>query len=324
MMEDEKLTLNSINMNKTDKEHELVFPEFEDIRVSTKTFIAMTNLIIDLKKLFDFLPITEYIVVPKKRGRKKKTEQAEPIRNILHGSIVTLKYENKIRGVDLKQKKNQNKKKKSKWFRNSFTVVIILNDKPVNFKVCQNGMVQLTGIKEDTQAEECIKFVWKYIKDEENNIYKFSRGSILETMFIPAMRNIDFSLGFNVDREKLSKYMSTQTEFHSLLETSFGYTGVNIKIPINIDITKMEIKKLIYKNNEWIEEMTIYNEYMQYLSEKDQSKKINKDRYNTFLIFHSGRAILSSINAKYSRDSYYYFLKIIRTCYKDIQEQLDI
>ena len=81
-MEDEKLTLNSINMNKTDKEHELVFPEFEDIRVSTKTFIAMTNLIIDLKKLFDFLPITEYIVVPKKRGRKKKTEQAEPIRNI--------------------------------------------------------------------------------------------------------------------------------------------------------------------------------------------------------------------------------------------------
>ena len=48
-MEDEKLTLNSINMNKTDKEHELVFPEFEDIRVSTKTFIAMTNLIIDLK-----------------------------------------------------------------------------------------------------------------------------------------------------------------------------------------------------------------------------------------------------------------------------------
>jgi len=323
-MEAEKLIRNSINMNKTDKEHELVFPEFEDIRVSTKTFISMTNLIIDLKKLFDFLPITEYVVVPKKRGRKKKTEYVEPIRNIPHGSIVTLKYENKIRGVDLKQKKNQNKKKKSKWFRNSFTVVIILNDKPVNFKVCQNGMVQLTGIKEDIQAEECIKFIWQYIKDEENNIYKFSRGSHLETMFIPAMRNIDFSLGFNVDREKLSKYMSTQTEFHSLLETSFGYTGVNIKIPINIDITKMEIKKLTYKNNEWTEEMTTYNEYMQYLSEKDQAKKINKDRYNTFLIFHSGRAILSSINAKYARDSYYYFLKIIRTCYKDIQEQLDI
>jgi hypothetical protein len=306
------------------EERKLFFPEFEDIKVSTKTFIAMTNLIIDLKKLFEFLTITEYIFVPKKRGRKKKTEQVEPIRNIKHGSIVTLKHENKIRGVDLKQKKNQNRKKKSKWFRNSFTVVIILNDKPVNFKICQNGMIQLTGIKQDIQAEECIKFVWQYIKDEENNIYKFSRGSFLETMFIPAMRNIDFSLGFNVDREKLSRYMSTQTEFYSLLETSFGYTGVNIKIPINIDITQMEIKKIMFKDDNWTEEMTIYNEYMKYLSEKDQAKKINKDRHNTFLVFHSGKCILSSINAKFAKESYYYFLKIIRTCYKEIEERLDI
>ena len=52
-------------------EKPLTFPVFEDIKVSTKTFIAMTNLIIDLKKLFDYLPITDYSVIPKKRGRKK-------------------------------------------------------------------------------------------------------------------------------------------------------------------------------------------------------------------------------------------------------------
>ena len=138
------------------------------------------------------------------------------------------------------------------------------------------------------------------------------------------MRNIDFSLGFNVDREKLSRYMSTQTEFHSLLETSFGYTGVNIKIPLELQIEKLEIKKVSHIKGEWIEEITTYSEYLQYLSEKDQFKKLNKDRYNTFLVFHSGRCILSSINAKYSRDSYYYFLKIIRTCHKEIEERLDI
>ena len=306
------------------KEGTLKFPDFENIKVSTKTFIAMTNMIIDLKKLFEFLPITDYIVVPKKRGRKKKTEVVEHSRNILHGSIVTLKYENKIRGIDLKQKKSQTKKKKSKWFRNSFTVVMILNDKPINFKICQNGMMQLTGIKIDSQAEDCVKFIWDHIKHEENNIYKFSRNTRLESLFIPAMRNIDFSLGFNVDREKLSRYMSVQTEFHSLLETSFGYTGVNIKIPLAIDITQMKIKKIIYKNDSWLEEMTIYNEYMQFLSEKDKLKKINKDRYNTFLVFHSGRVILSSINAEFSRDSYYYFLKIIKTCHKEIEEKLDV
>ena len=313
-----------ISMNNAKDGSNLVFPDFENIKVSTKTFIAMTNLIIDLKKLFDFLPITEYTTVPKKRGRKKKLDVVEQNADILHGSIVTLKFENKIRGVDLKQKKPNAKKKKSKWFRNSFTVVMILNDKPVNFKICNNGMLQVTGVKFDIQAEDCVKIIWEHIKGEENNIYKFSRKLYLEAMFIPAMRNVDFSLGFNVDREKLSRYMSMQTEFHSLLETSFGYTGVNIKIPLRVDITQMKIKKISYKTDSWNEEMTIYNEYMQYLSEKEQLKNINKDRYNTFLVFHSGRVILSSINAEFSRDSYYYFLKIIRTCYNEIEEKLDI
>jgi TATA-box binding protein (TBP) (component of TFIID and TFIIIB) len=313
------------SINKSKDGDSLVFPKFEDIKVSTKTFIVMTNLIIDLNKLFDFLPITEYTAIPKKRGRKKKLGIVEQTKEIPHGSIVTLKHENKIRGVDLKQKKPNAKKKKSKWFRNSFTVVMILNDKPVNFKICKNGMLQATGVKLDSQAEDCIKIIWDQIKDHENVIYKFSRKTHLESMIVPAMRNIDFSLGFNVDREKLSRYMSTQTEFHSLLETSFGYTGVNVKIPLtDLDITKMIIKKLSFKSDSWVEEMTVYNEYMQYLSEKEQIKKLNKDRYNTFLIFHSGRVILSSINAEYSRDSYYYFLKIIRKCYKEIEERLDL
>lgn len=305
-------------------ERKLVFPEFDDIKVSTKTFITMTNLIIDLKKLFEHLPITEYSVVPKKRGRKKKTEHIEENKHIPYGSIVTLKYENKLRGIDLKQKKTQNKKKKSKWFRNSFTVVIMLDNKPINFKVCQNGMMQLTGVKFDSQAEDCLKIIWHYIKNYENHIFRFSRGSYLEALFVPAMRNIDFSLGFNVDREKLSRYMSMQTDFHSLLETSFGYTGVNVKIPLNIDITAMKIKKLSFLKDSWVEEMTVYNEYLKHLSEKDQAKKLNKDRYNTFLIFHSGKVIESSINAEFARESYYYFLKIIRTCYKEIEERLDI
>ena len=75
----------------------LVFPEFDDIKVSTKTFIAMTNLTIDLKKLFEFLPVTDYVVIPKKRGRKKKTTYTNPNIDIKAGSIVTMKYENKIK-----------------------------------------------------------------------------------------------------------------------------------------------------------------------------------------------------------------------------------
>lgn len=196
-----------------------------------------------------------------------------------------------------------------------------MDNKAINFKICQNGMFQITGCKTNEHAENCVKYIWEYIKDT-TGLYKFSRGNILETLFVPAMRNIDFGLGFLVDREKLAMYMSVQTEFHSLLETSFGYTGVNIKIPITEDITTLEVKKLIY-NNGWTEEIVTYNDYLNLLPKKEQLKKINKDRYNTFLVFHSGKTIMSSINDKFSKDTYYYFLKIIRTCYDKIEERLD-
>ena len=299
----------------------LKFPNFEDINVSTKTFIAMTNLKINLVKLFDFLPVTEYIVIPKKRGRKKKIVTEDPNVHVESGSIITMKFENKLKGVDLKFKKIQ--KKPVKWFRNSFTVVIIVDNKKINFKICSNGMLQLTGLKKDVHAEQCIKYIWGYIKDEKD-IYSFSRGTNLELLLIPAMRNIDFSIGFIVDREKLAKYMSTQTEFHSLLETSFGYTGVNIKLPISKHITEMEIKKLTYFNDEWIDGMTTYKEYISHLSEKDRLKKINKERFTTFLVFHSGHIIQSSSCYTFAIDSYYYFLEIIKKCRNEIEEKLDI
>ena len=160
----------------------LVFPEFDDILVSTKTFICMTNLSLDLRKLFDFLPVTEYIVVPKRRGRKKKSDNVDPNIGIAPGSIITLKFEDKLRGVDLKKKKVKTNKRRDKWFRNSFTVVIIMEDKAINFKICQNGMFQITGCKTDEHAEYCIKYIWQYIKDT-TNLYTFSNGDKLETFF---------------------------------------------------------------------------------------------------------------------------------------------
>ena len=298
------------------------YADFDDIVVSTKTFIVKTNLVIDLKKLFDFIPVTDYVMLPKKRGRKKKVNFEESNKDVVNGSIITMKYENQIKGVDLKIRKS--KKKKSKWFRNSFTVVIVIDFKPVNFKICQNGMFQITGAKFDSQAEDCIKFIWSIIKDENQTIYNFSKGSQLEAIFIPAMRNIDFSLGFHVDREKLTKYMNSQTEFHSLLETSFGYTGVNIKFPIKEDIRDMRLKKITFRESGAEESYMTYGDYLVELPEKEQIKKLKKNRYTTFLVFHSGKVIVSSITAELTKPAYNYFHDIIRRCRHEIEEKLDI
>ena len=139
------------------------------------------------------------------------------------------------------------------------------------------------------------------------------------------MRNIDFSLGFILDREKLDEYFNTFTQYCSLLETSIGYTGVNIKIPVTKPITELKIKELKYKSTGgWVKPKLIpYQAYLDTLKPKEQQKKLEKDRFNTFLVFHSGKVIMSSMCEDFARDTYYEFLEIIKENYKEFEEHLD-
>ena len=314
----------------------LKFPLFEDNKVSTKTIIAVTNLNLDISKLYLELPITPFNVYPKRRGRKRKNNIVDVNTNIPSGSIITVKFEDTLRGVDLKQKSKSIKKKNGKYFRNSITVVMIINDKNINFKVSKNGKFQMTGCKTDEQAFEAIKFFWKYIKPHTNiytikEINSINSTNSTETtiepnvtvIFVPAMRNIDFELGFLVDREKLSRYINLNTEYFSLLETSFGYTGVNIKFPMNEDLTTLNVAKLEFIKDDWVQSAVPYTDHFDMISEKEKIKKINKPKFNTFLCFHSGKLICSGMTAEFMRSDYYKFLDIIRNCYTIIQETLE-
>lgn len=318
----------------------LVFPKFEDIKVSTKTFIIMTNIVINLCQLYLKLPITNYIVIPKKRGRKKKVVQEDPNKGIADGSIITIKYENNIRGVQLKKNKNNN------FFRNSVTIVMIIDSKMINFKISSNGKVQMTGCKNDSHAKQTIKYLWDYIKNDKkiyklvdiqktiyNDVKKIEFNNINEeddltqnqnvkVLFIPAMRNIDFSLGFKVDRANLDSYINLNTEYNSLLETSFGYTGVNIKIPVFVSNDNLYLDEMEYQDG-WIDKKIKYNNYINMLSDKEKDKKLNKEKYNTFLVFQSGKTIMSGTVAEWMKDTYYEFTEIIKECYNLIEEKLE-
>ena len=341
------LTLSTSTDENIEKE---IDNDFDNIKVSVKTFVIMTNLTLDINELFNFLPITEYILIPIKRGRKKKKEIINPNKNIQTGSIITLEYQNNIRGVDLKTKAKKKKKeiKKGNYFRNSLTIIMMIDNKKINYKVSRNGKFQITGCKKDEHSEDCLKWLWTYIKDSKN-IYKFNKQyedlnkkeivdgvdgidgvdgvdgvGELKAMIIPAMRNIDFSLNFYVDREKLDEYFNTCTNYHSLLETSFGYTGVNIKIPIKKSIKELMLKEITCINDVWNENKYIpYTKYLYMLPEKERMKKLKK-RYNTFLVFHSGKIIMSGLEYSFMKDIYYEFLNIIKDCRHLIEEKLDI
>ncbi len=328
---------------------DLEFPDFDDVAVSTRTFTAQTNMDLDIPRIANALEITDYIVVPKRRGRKKAGVVVDPNKDIPYGSIITVDFAGSIRGVNLKCKcasktkakndsdaestdedalcshcRKQRQKKSKKGFRNSFTVVIVF-DKPINFKVYINGTFQMTGCKTHAHAEMCVKYIWNAIKHNPK-MYTLRTGKHLDALFIPAMRNIDFSLGFRIDRERLHRYITTKTDWYSLLETSIGYTGVNIQIPLQTCISNMRIINVTINNldEEWAEGHEVgYDTYLNRIDPKDRVAKLTKERDITFLVFQSGKLIMSGTCADFMRPVYYEFLNVIRECYDEIEERLN-
>ena len=287
--------------------------KFEDYVVSTKTFIVYTNLILDIDKLYGVLPITDYVVVQKKRGRKKKIQEDNPNKDIQDGSIIKVQNGSNFRGVEGK------KNSRGKYFRNSMTFVIYIDGKLLNSKVSRNGKFQITGCKKDSQAEKCIDYFWKYIS-KFKTLYSFSDGEHLKTVYDPVMYNIDFSFGFEVNRENLDKYINTNTEYYSILETTFGYTGVNIKIPVTASSDNFKIKQIEYLDQE---QNISYISYDQFQSQYRENRKKESNKYNTFLVFQSGKVIMSGKSALFMEDVYYKFINIISDCYQEINNKLD-
>lgn len=287
--------------------------KFEDYAVSTKTFIAYTNLVLDIDKLYGVLPITEYVVIQKKRGRKKKVQEENPNKDIQDGSIIKVQNGSNFRGVEGK------KNSRGKYFRNSMTFVIYIDGKLLNSKVSRNGKFQITGCKKDTQAERCIHYFWTYIS-KFKTLYSFSEGEHLKTVYDPVMYNIDFSLGFEVNRENLDKYINTNTEYYSILETTFGYTGVNIKIPVTTCADAFKVKQIEYVEGE---QQTSYMTYDLFQSQYRENRKKESNKHNTFLVFQSGKVIMSGKSALFMEGDYYRFINIIRDCYSEINNKLD-
>ena len=286
---------------------------FNSFQVSTKTFIVYTNIILKIEELFTekVLPITDYVVVLKKRGRKKKQQEEDPNKDIQNGSIIRVQYKKDYHGVILKSKAKG-------FFRNAMTIVMMVDGKLINFKATRNGKFQMTGCKTDEQAEKCIMYFWTYIK-HRSDLYDFTNnGTHLIAYYNPVMYNIDFSLGFQVNRENLDIYINTKTPYTSLLQTTFGYTGVNIKMPVMTDRNKLSIMFKEYMNEGTKTSYIPFGDFSIKFSDD-----IVKKKYNTFLVFQSGRVIMSGKSAVFMENPYYEFIDIINTCKPIVMEVID-
>ena len=60
--------------------------DYNDIEVSTKTIIGISNVELEIEQIFNKIPITQYVVVQRRRGRKKKEADIDPNKDIPIGT----------------------------------------------------------------------------------------------------------------------------------------------------------------------------------------------------------------------------------------------
>ena len=279
----------------------MLIKKFEDLKVSTRTIIASANIELDMDLLFQKAPMT----------RHTYTFQNKPYSVYMD----TIHYKNNIRERNMKDIMINTGHQKS--FRNALNVVMVLDDvKRLNFKVSKNGKFQITGCKDLVHAKMCVfAFLEMMAACCREAIHT---GTLVSISFEIVMTNVDCGTGYCINRQSLDKIINTSTPYHSLLETSFGYTGVNIKFPVSLDWFHMDVPTIEWQLNQ--PDTLTFRQVP--LSQVAPTKKIKK-KYNTFLVFHSGQFIMSGMKEDTMKEDYYRFVGILRDHENHIKEILD-
>lgn len=272
--------------------------EMNDIPVSTKTIIATSNAQFDIVKIFQTLPIEDI------------QREGDCI------SVRLMYYQNQMRGdVSVLKKKNK------KCFRNAVNVIMEVEPKKlINFKLSKNGKFQLTGCRSERHAIDCVQYFMKLIYRYCKTALFLQNPQQIRIFFQTVMTNVDFSLGFHVDRKRLDILLNQNTPFHSLLETSFGYTGVNIKFPLDYPWWTNSVPVITCQTDNmdsWTEFQAPLDQVGNITSDMKQKK-----RYNTFLVFHSGNVIMSGMVKQTMEKHYNMFQEMVKEWRNDIEEKI--
>ena len=286
---------------------------FESLETSVKTFIIYMNIDVNIEHIFSsrVFPIEPYEIPQKKRGRKKKSDHDIATHALSDGSIIHVNFRDQFYGNTLKNA--------SEFFRNAMTIVIFIDGKFLNFKLTQKGKLQLTGCKTDEQAKKCVYYFWKHLKSHTDS-YTMN-GDFFSAYYEPVMRNIGFSVNFKINRHKLDEYINANTDHISIFETTLGYAGVNIKFNITNSEEIAEkftvMHDVIFDDNRVESSFIPHNDLLLLMNVKRKKKK-----YITFLVFQSGKVIMSGTDLPYMKTPYYEFMSIIDRIRDDIEEKI--
>ena len=196
------------------KEHHSSIP-FEDLVVSVSTcvvyFDERTNF--KIESIFNSVPVYEK---PLEFIEKSDSVQITTVAE--SGTILLAKFKNEFRGgVPFA----------TRAFRNQTTLVMSIDGKNVNIFVFRN-CVKITGLKVLNQIVEVLDQFLTIIQRLHRYCTVYEQEPVVID-YAPCMTNKNFNIGFNIDRERVDKYLLANGHI-SIFEPSVN-SGVYLKIP---------------------------------------------------------------------------------------------
>jgi hypothetical protein len=290
-------------------------PPFKTLKPSTQVVMIYTNMEFNNKAIFDNLPYHKISDPPltKKYKNIDKKKLTAP-----YGSIVSIQSSNNVRGLDMRNKKKKavpknplakkTHTKKIDYFLNETTIVLFLKNISVNIMIFK-GIFKIAGCRYEDDAFESIMLLWDHIKQIKNS-YKILpeyEDTYPHPAFLAdvAMKNVGFSLGFQIDRYALNILMNKDEYIDTVYLSQYeptGHPNVNIKMfgatpgDINYDILIIQPgKKEFFENvNENIFRTV---------------KKKEKEKYTTAIAFSSGEIILTGRYKNAMKRAYNFIIK---------------
>lgn len=275
---------------------------FYSNKVSTQTFTVKSNI-----KEISLLKFYDQTIV--------ETDSTEKgIQSVKYQALKKGNIEEKTG----KSKKNIEEKPIKKNFLNCVTMIVFV-DKKINIKFFKNGVFQLTGCKNINHVIESITMIRNVllkIKDE----FKFDEGDDDLIVYIKsAMRNIDFDLGYQINRFSFFDYLvNTYKHDDNIVIPDAVGNKMDTKIKIRLteeDILSLPVVKFVFPSRE--QTTLCYKDCINETNKTPSSKP--KDKFVSIFIFQNGKVLLSAADETIQSKYFDWFLSLIKNIENNIK-----
>lgn len=344
-----------------------IYPEFDDLQVSTKTVTIYTNMTFDLKALYECLPYVEVDNVPLSK-KKKRPEIGKVYAD--QGSIISIRLlqngECLYKGIVTRPEKleiSQLRKKRRDGtilpldqqrleeleksnaanvldFQNQVCIILSIGTreikrdgekierKPANINIMTfHDNFKIVGLRNEKEAYLIVRILWNYIKN--TNCYKMKDKKLPRFVVDWVMTNLDFQLGFTIDRKSLNRVMNDSQYSKMICSSTFEPTS-HTNVKIRMYKTPPEGWKytcLVFSDKNGIAK----DGYPKYKATTIKTntyqpiKNLSKcSKFHTLLVPRSSKVIMSGKYIDLLKEQYGYFIKIIEERRNEIEEKKKI